>query len=179
MTNVLVICDDVWHPGEVVMRGLKGVGEGEITFDFVMDAKDILTPSMLKNYDVIMNCKTDNLTGANTAPWFEDGVTEVGVEEFEAYVKAGGGFLSVHAGNTYTENRCPKYAKFIGNCFVTHPPRCEIELQVTKEHPIAAGIENFKIRDEHYQLDHIAPDADIFSGVRIGKRRQADRRLHA
>ena len=46
MTNVLVICDDVWHPGEVIMRGLKGVGEGKITFDFVMDAKDILTPEI-------------------------------------------------------------------------------------------------------------------------------------
>lgn len=162
MTNVLVICDDVWHPGEVIMRGLKGVGEGEIAFDFVMDAKDILTPEMLKNYDVIMNCKTDNLTGANTAPWLEDGVTEVGVEELEQYVCGGGGFLSVHAGNTYGEKTCPKYAEFIGNSFVKHPPRCEVELRVVKHHPVAEGVENFKIRDEHYEIDHIAPDADIF-----------------
>lgn len=162
MIQVLVICDDMWHPGEVIMRGLKGVGEGEMVFDFVMDAKDILTPEMLKKYDVVMNCKTDNLTGANTAPWFEDGVTEVGAEEFEKYVRAGGGFLSVHAGNTYGEKVCPEYARFVGNSFVTHPPRCEVELQVVKEHPVAKGVENFKIRDEHYQIDLIAADADVF-----------------
>ena len=162
MTKVLVICDDVWHPGEVIMRGLKGVGEGEISFDFVMDAKDILTQEILKEYDVVMNCKTDQLTGANAAPWFEDGVTEVGVEELKAYVKEGGGFLSVHAGNTYGEACCPDYAEFVGNCFVTHPPRCEVEIQVVKEHPITMGVKNFKIRDEHYQIALTAPDAAIF-----------------
>ena len=33
---------------------------------------------------------------------------------------------------------------------------------MVKDHPAAEGVENFKIRDEHYEIDHIAPDADIF-----------------
>lgn len=161
MTQVLVLCDDLWHPAEVIRRGLSDLQDREFHFDFVCDAKDILTPEMLREYPVVMNCKGNAVNAANNAPWFEDGVTETGVREFAEYVKAGGGFLSVHAGNTASRETCSAYVDFVGNSFVTHPPRCEVRIEVVEKHPITEGVTDFVIRDEHYELADIAEDAEI------------------
>ncbi|MDR2020168.1 MAG: ThuA domain-containing protein [Treponema sp.] len=157
MINVLVLCDDYWHPAEVIKRGLRNFKSSPFAFDFVMDAKDILTPRMLKYYPAIINCKGNNLNSANSAPWFEDGVTETGVKDFRDYVCGGGGFLSIHAANTAKKGE--EYGEFVGNIFLGHPPRCEIDVIISGTHPIVRGVENFSIRDEHYQLDYFATDA--------------------
>lgn len=164
MVNVLLLCDDVWHPVEVIKRGLEDVQDKEFHFDIVCTAKDILTPEFISQYPVIMNCKGNSISAANREPWFEDGVTEVGIDEFADYVKAGGGFLSVHAGNTAqrTSPNNIKYIDFVGNCFVKHPPRCEVKYTVEKEHPITEGVADFALRDEHYELAELADDIDIF-----------------
>lgn len=162
MVNVLVLCDDVWHPVEVIERGLADVQDQEFHFDIVCTAKDILTPEYISKYPVIMNCKGNSISAANKEPWFEDGVTEVGVKEFAEYVKAGGGFLSVHAGNTVGLGNNQAYVDFVGNNFVTHPPRCEVKVTVEKEHPITEGVKDFIIRDEHYELGEFADDIDVF-----------------
>ena len=158
--QVLVIYDDYWHPAEVISKGLKTFSPPDITLDFVRDAKDILTVARIRKYDVIMNCKCNNITAANTHPWSDAGVTEVGPSEFAAYVRSGGGFLSVHSGNAfYRENDCPEYIDFVGNYFVKHPPRCDILVSPAGAHPITDGIQPFTIRDEHYEIFVTAPDA--------------------
>ncbi|MBR1931889.1 MAG: ThuA domain-containing protein [Lachnospiraceae bacterium] len=161
MKKILVLCDDIWHPAEVIEKGLEGLQDEIAHFDFVRDAKDILTVELLKEYPLIMNCKSDNLTSGNEAPWFEEGVTEVGPKEFEDYVRTGGGLLSVHAGNTYHEDNSPEYAQVIGNRFVTHPPRCEVHISVLQEHAVTKNVENFTIRDEHYEIELLAEDAEV------------------
>lgn len=161
MIKVLVLCDDAWHPAEVIRRGLSDLQDKEFHFDFVCDAKDILTPEMIAEYPVIMNCKGNALTAGNNAPWFEEGVTEAGPREFEEYVRSGGGFLSVHAGNTGHREDGNGYVEFVGNSFVTHPPRCEVKISVEKQHPVTEGVSDFVIRDEHYQLADLAGDAEI------------------
>lgn len=35
--KVLVICDDMWHPGEVVERGLQSLSGEGYTFDVVKE----------------------------------------------------------------------------------------------------------------------------------------------
>ncbi|MBQ8653677.1 MAG: ThuA domain-containing protein [Clostridia bacterium] len=156
--NVLVLCGDEWHPAEVVIRGLKGLEQEGFVFDFVEDAKDILTPEMLKRYDVIMNCKSDDLTNGNVRPWFDKGVTEVMPSDFEAWVREGGGFLSVHAGAAFYEDDASGYKDFLGCWFIRHPPRCTVEVRMCAEHPVMQGVEDFTIRDEHYQLGLCAQD---------------------
>jgi type 1 glutamine amidotransferase len=161
MKNILVLCDDFWHPGEVIKRGLGSIKTGAYAFDFVCDAKDILYPEMLERYGAIVNCKGNVLTGANNAAWFEDGVTEVGVRELEAYVKGGHGFLSLHAGNSAKEGSA--YGDFVGNFFVGHPPRCSINVEISGRHPVTRGVENFSIRDEHYNIKcHAAGAVELF-----------------
>jgi len=157
MIPVLVICDDYWHPAEVIERGFRGLKQNDFSFEFVTDPKDILTPEMLKSFPVIANCKANMISSSNQSPWFETGVAEVGVAEFDAYIKEGGGFLSLHSANTAKEKT--GYALLAGNIFLGHPPRCAIEVKILGPHPIVEGIQDFSIRDEHYRIECFAENA--------------------
>lgn len=158
--RVLVLYGDYWHPAEVIRRGLESFREEDICLDFMTDAKDMLTVPMLDQYDVIMNCKCNQLNEGNQHTWFDPGVTEVGPEELEAFVRSGRGFLSVHSGNAfYAENDSPEYIAFVGNYFVKHPPRCDVQVSPCGDHPITEGLAPFTIRDEHYEITVTAPDA--------------------
>jgi type 1 glutamine amidotransferase len=72
-------------------------------------------------------------------------------------VKGGHGFLSLHSGNTAKE--ASAYGDFVGNTFAGHPPRCSISVEISGAHPITRGVENFSIRDEHYNIKRHAADA--------------------
>lgn len=164
MIPVLVLCDDYWHPAEVIERGFRGLDQSDFCFEFVTDPKDILTPEMLKSYPVIVNCKSNMINSANQSPWYTDSVTEVGVAEFDAYVREGGGFLSLHSANTAKEKT--GYALLAGNVFLGHPPRCAVDVKITGPHPIVDGVGNFSIRDEHYMLDCFAENrVELFRTV--------------
>lgn len=157
--KVLLVCDDIWHPSEVIEKGLEALRDPRFTFDIVKAAKDILTPERIAAYPVILCCKGDSVNASNTAPWFEEGVTEVGPGQLEDYVRAGGGFISLHACNT-AGPQSPMSA-FIGNVFLGHPPRCAVDIKVSAAHPVTVGIRDFRIRDEHYQIQLVADDATV------------------
>lgn len=160
MTEVLLLCDDHWHPAEVIELGIVPL-EQDYRFTVVKTAKDILTPAFLSKFPLVVCCKGNAVNAANTAPWYEEGVTEVMAEEFEAYVRNGGGFLSLHSGNTWKENDA--HARFIGNHFQGHPPRCTVQVSALQNsHPISQGVEDFSIRDEHYRISLLCDDAEIF-----------------
>lgn len=165
MQRILVICDDVWHPAEVIERGIMSLAADGYRFEFVKAAKDILTPEMIGEYPLIICCKGNNVTSGNPEPWFENSVTEVMGGEFRSYVERGGAFLAVHSGNTFKGegDGAREYREFVGNRFLSHPPRCGVVLKKAGEHPIMRGVkEEFNIRDEHYQIEILAEDADIF-----------------
>lgn len=173
MKRILVICDDVWHPAEVIEKGIMSFASEDYQFEFVKAAKDILTPEMIEEYPLLICCKANNVTSGNPEPWFENTVTEVMGGEFRDYVERGGGFLSVHAGNVFMGDGdgVREYTEFVGNRFLSHPPRCEVVLKKAKDHPVMSGVEEeFRIRDEHYQIEVLAEDADIFltSGSETG-----------
>ncbi|MDD2268783.1 MAG: ThuA domain-containing protein [Eubacteriales bacterium] len=163
MEHVLVLCDDRWHPAEVIEKGLAARADGRFQFDVMKAVKDILTPERLKKYRLVICCKSNSVIAANDAPWFEYGVTEVCPEQFEEYVRAGGGFLAVHSGLAYMKERCPAYNALVGSTFIGHPPRCTVNLKVEKPaHPVMEGVGDFTIRDEHYALEMLCDDADVF-----------------
>lgn len=164
MAKILLICDDYWHPAEVIEKGVLPLLEGH-EVELVKDAKDILTPEMISQYPLIINCKGNNLTSGNPNSWLEDGVTEVSGKEFCEYVENGGVLLSTHAGNSFSDGGegVREMTTLIGNRFVNHPPRCEVILHKEKEHPIMDGIKGDVVtRDEHYQLEILQEDLDIF-----------------
>jgi type 1 glutamine amidotransferase len=158
LTNVLVLCDCPWHPAEVVQLGLAPLEGDEFHFVFVKDAKDILTPERIAQYRLIMCLKGDAITEANANPWFEEGVTEVMPKDFEDYIRAGGGFLAIHAG-TLGKKDTP-YGNLVGCTFNGHPPRCQVNVKITGKHPIVDGVGDFSIRDEHYDVTIEASDAE-------------------
>lgn len=170
MEKVLVICDDLWHPAEVIEKGLAARTDGRFSFDIVKAAKDILTPERIAKYRLIVCCKSNNVIAANTAPWFEAGVTEVGPAELEEYVRAGGGLLVIHSGLAYNEERCPEYVQLVGSAFRGHPPRCTVHLQTAMPaHPVLEGVPDFVIRDEHYAMEMTCEDAQVFLASRSEK----------
>lgn len=158
--NVLILCDDLWHPGEVVERGLAPLREDGFALDFAHSPKDILTDGFLRRYDVIVNARGNSHSAANsTAPWFEPNVTAVMPGDFRRYVEEGHGFLALHAGNT--SRRPHAMADFIGNDFIRHPPQCDVTVSPVGDHPITAGVAPFTVRDEHYMIDVFAVDAQV------------------
>lgn len=161
--KILVICGDLWHPAEVIRRGFSDLKNPEFEFDFINDAKDILTCDMLKAYDLVITCKGDSLAECNTsAPWFEDGITAVMPSDFKQYIENGGGFMVFHAGNTFNKDWRADMVEIIGNNFTGHPPQCDVSVQiVNKEHPIMNGVNEFTERDEHYCLELLVDDATL------------------
>ena len=168
MANILVICGDIWHPAEVIKAGFSYLTEYYDQMTFMEDAKDMLTAADLAQYDLVICCKGNHLTGGNRVTWFEDGVNECTPADFAAYVQNGGGFLAVHAGASFTEagmepntiGPAREYINFVGCQFVTHPPRCPVTYHVLDvPHPVTAGVKSFCERDEHYQINMAADDA--------------------
>lgn len=160
--KAILVCDDIWHPAEVIERGLKCMDPEDIEFDVVKTAKDILTPEMLRQNDVLIVAKGNAINAANSAPWFEPTVTECGPEEIRDYVREGGALLALHAGLCLGKDDAPAYTDVVGSYFLGHPLREMTNVRVTREHPITMGVSDFSERDEHYQLAVTALDADIF-----------------
>lgn len=164
--NVLVLCDDQWHPREVIEKGFAGLGSDQFEFTFMSTAKDILLPGHLKLYDVIILAKANQINAANTQPWFEEKVTETGPDEFLKYLNEGGSILAVHTGACYNlslltdrDSRFSvmdeKMRNLLGCEFINHPPRCPVRIHITDhDHAITAGISDFEERDEHYQMNY-------------------------
>ena len=158
--DVLVLCDDFWHPAEVVELGLAPLSKQGFSFTLIKNAQDILTPAFLAPFPVILCCKSNHKNAhSREIPWFTD-QAEVGVAEFTEYVRAGGGFLAVHSGNTARPGEA--YAGLVGNHFLGHPPRCNVAVKITADQPVTRGVSDFTIRDEHYEIAVTDPAAEIF-----------------
>ena len=93
--RILVIADDIWHPAEVIRMGLAAFPDKNVTFDMVCTAKDILTPELLAAYPLVMICKGDCINAANSAPWFEDGVTNVSVNCIDRHLEKRGDQVAI------------------------------------------------------------------------------------
>lgn len=165
MIELLVLVGDIWHPEEIIVEGLRFLEEEGYRLEYISDPKDYLMPEMLHDYPLIINCKGNNLSSGNGAPWYEPGVTEVMGKDFQQYVENGGSFMAVHAANIArcTDKSVDDYLEFVGSEFINHPARCEINIHKVKDHEILEGVaDSFMIRDEHYALKMIAEDADVF-----------------
>jgi type 1 glutamine amidotransferase len=81
---------------------------------------------------------------------------------FEQYIKAGGGFVGVHAA-TDTEYDWPWYGKLVGAYFKSHPKQQEATLNVVDRNFIATKHlpETWKRWDEWYNYKWIADDLHV------------------
>lgn len=163
MLQVLVLCDDCWHPAETVERSLRLLPEDRFCFDYVRAPRDILSNKMIRRYEVIVLARGNSFSAAlHDAPWFSPDWCEVMPEDFKKYIEEGHGFLALHAGNAYRKDDCPDMVALIGNEFKFHPPQCAVTVKAVKENAITRGFQGFTARDEHYVIEVGAKDAEVF-----------------
>ena len=122
----------------------------------------MLTPELLRQYDVVVIGKSNTMTHANESRWMVKGTAEVCEPELKAFIEEDGRVMFFHAANGVTKDHSPEWCELTGNSFLGHPERCEVRIRITGNHPITEGCEGFAERDEHYQLEYLTDDMNVF-----------------
>jgi len=153
--RVLLLCDDYWHPAQLLIDGVAPLAADGFQFDIITNAKDF-TPNTLSSYPVVLLAKSDEVSHEDKTPW----KTEAVQKAFVSYVEDGGGLVVAHSGITAGE-QTEALDHLIGCRFVYHPNACPVTVQPIKSHPVTEGVGMFCETDEHYRLVILASDADI------------------
>lgn len=154
--NILVLCDDKWHPAATPRNGLAQMAQGEFSFGYVEDGRD-WSARKIADADVLLLTKSNNISATNTDAWVDDEVAR----ELRDFVAGGKGLLVVHSG-TVGYNEIPVLHKLIGGGFVEHPPQCTVTIQPVSDHRLTTGLAPFAVHDEHYMMTPLADDVEVF-----------------
>lgn len=157
--RTLVLCDDAWHPADVVQRGLNALADSRFVFEFVTgDSKWPL--AMLKEFPLVIVAKANHLCAEDQTPWLA-GETQ---HAFRDFVVQGGGLFLVHAGTCYKD--LAEMRGVTGGAFLSHPDQCLVTVEPKIGHRLAAGVNSFAARDEHYLVTLDDARADVFLHTR-------------
>ena len=96
--NVLVLCDDHWHPAQTPRQGLAALAGTEFTFDWIQEARAWSMETMLK-YPVMILTKSNHVSATDQTEW----MTEPVEAAFAEYVQQGNGLLAIHSGTAEYE----------------------------------------------------------------------------
>ncbi len=135
-----------WHH-ESILEGVKAIRNLGALHDFTVfwteDASRVFNDKELKKYQVVIFLST---TG--------DALNAEQQAAFERYIKAGGGFVGIHAAAD-TEYDWPWYTKMVGHMFHIHPAVQTATIQVLN--PDFPGMDRFAKRflatEEWYEYD--------------------------
>ena len=144
--QVLVLCDDKWHPASRVRAGLEALGTEEFTFDVIEDAGE-WSAARMQHYPLVLLAKADHVSATENVPWITPEVEAA----FADFVAAGGGLLAVHSGTIMKE--LAGMRRLLGGTFTHHPPQCDVTVTPQGDHPITLKVEPFTVRDEHYFME--------------------------
>ena len=154
--NILVMCDDRWHPARTVRAGLAPLENTGLHFDWIEDAHDWSVERMAA-YPVMILSKSNNVSSTDDSKWVSAEVEQAIV----AYVRQGHGLLAIHSGTAgYQET--PALRALLGGVFDHHPEQCPVTVAPVGEHPLSAGLPAFTAKDEHYFMTMDARDAQVF-----------------
>jgi type 1 glutamine amidotransferase len=136
---------DHWAHLSSIMRELEL--EARVISDDVGD----LNSANLARFDVILNYST----GLEASTTQIDALLEA--------IRRGIGFVGLHAASA-TFKSSEQYFDMIGGRFVRHPPfgRFTVEI-LERDHPITAGLIDFEIEDERYELGDLADGIDVLA----------------
>ncbi len=154
--NVLVLCDDYWHPARTPRAGLAPLTGAGYAFDFIEHAAD-WSAARMAGYPVVLLTKSNNVSAADKTLWMTDDVQQAFVD----YVREGGGLLAVHSG-TAEYQETPALRRLLGGVFAHHPKQCPVTVEPRAGHPLVAGSAAFTVQDEHYFMDMDDPGVDLF-----------------
>jgi len=131
--RTLVLCDDAWHPAEIVRRGLLALAEPRLAFEFIAHGSR-LSPVMMKEFPLIVVAKANHLCATDQNPWLTTGTQSA----FRNFVQQGGGALFVHAGTCYKD--LPEMRGVTGGAFMRHPDPCPVKVEPKLGHPLTTGV---------------------------------------
>ncbi|QEC79913.1 ThuA domain-containing protein [Mucilaginibacter ginsenosidivorax] len=153
-TKVLVFCKTAGFHHNSIAVGVPAImklgAENGFAVDSTTNAEKFTTAN-LKQYAAVIFLST---TG--------DVLNDAQQTAFEQYIKAGGGFVGVHAA-TDTEYDWAWYGKLVGAYFKSHPKQQEAVLHVVDRDFIATKHlpEDWKRWDEWYNYKWIADDLHV------------------
>ncbi|WDF80969.1 ThuA domain-containing protein [Mucilaginibacter sp. KACC 22773] len=153
-TKVLVFCKTAGFHHNSIAVGVPAImklgAENGFTVDSTTNAEKF-TAANLKQYAAVIFLST---TG--------DVLNDAQQTAFEQYIKAGGGFVGVHAA-TDTEYDWAWYGKLVGAYFKSHPKQQEAVLHIVDHDFIATKHlpEDWKRWDEWYNYKWIADDLHV------------------
>ena len=154
--RILVLCDDRWHPAQVVREGLGALEGGEFTFDWIENAHKWSAERMAA-CPVVVLVKSNNTSASDQSPWMTDAVQAA----FADHVRKGNGLLAIHSG-TAGYDQTPVLRGLLGGVFSHHPEQCPVTVEPRAGHPLSVGSEPFTLKDEHYLMVLDDPQADVF-----------------
>jgi type 1 glutamine amidotransferase len=154
--NILVICDDTWHPALTVREGMKDLPNEGYHLDWIEDARQ-WSAEMMARYPLVILSKSNNISSSVQDAWMTAEVETA----FQSHVEHGGGLLVIHSG-TAGYRDAPVLRALIGGVFVEHPAQCLVTVEPKPSHPLTQGVEAFTLQDEHYFMALDDAQADVF-----------------
>jgi type 1 glutamine amidotransferase len=154
--RALVLCDDSWHPGSTVRRGLVALAEPGFEFDYVEDAGE-WSAEEIARYRLVVLAKSNNVSSTDPRGWVTAGIARA----FVGWVRRGNGLLVMHSG-TAGYHDIPALRGLMGGAFVEHPPQCPVTVEPREGHPLAAASVPFTLVDEHYAMELDDAPAEVF-----------------
>ncbi|AEH36191.1 ThuA domain-containing protein [Halopiger xanaduensis] len=158
MTDALLIGENTFPFHKIDEKGPELV-------DAVGDAADVTTTTDRDELAALPHSAYDLLIDYLTDSTLTDDQQE-GLLEF---VRNGGGYLGVHCAadlqstppsdpdaNEVLEKRdepIPELRSLVGGHFLDHPEQAEFGVDIVADHPVTAGVEDFSVHDEPYQVD--------------------------
>jgi type 1 glutamine amidotransferase len=158
--NILVLCDDFWHPAQIPREGLGALAGAEFTFDWIENAHD-WSPTCMAAYPVTILTKSNHVSSADQTDW----MTEPVQAAFHDYVHKGNGLIAIHSGTAEYAQK-PVLRRLLGGVFTQHPEQCPVTVVPQAGHPLSEGSADFTVKDEHYFMALDDKQADVFVTTR-------------
>ncbi len=152
--NVLVLCDDYWHPARTPRAGLAPLNGAGYAFDFIEHAAD-WSAARMAAYPVVLLTKSNNVSAADKTLWMTDDVQQAFVD----YVRRRRAARRAFGYSRVPGDACA--APSIGRRLRTIPSSARSpssRWQAT----LTAGVEAFTVQDEHYFMDMDDAGVDLF-----------------
>ncbi|WP_162341439.1 ThuA domain-containing protein [Paenibacillus paridis] len=155
--KVGVICDDYWHPGQMIKEGLGLLEEQGFQFDYKQHASE-WSPSWMQQQDVILLAKSNQISASDKTPW----LTEEVQQAFHGYVEQGNGLLVLHAGTVGYRDE-PVFYELIGGVFQHHPEAGSVTIDFTDVNLLGGkAAQGFAVHDEHYFVEVLEERVNVF-----------------
>lgn len=155
-TRALVIYDDVWHPAATVRRGLEPLCPAGFEFEFV-EGDPRRPTARMSEFSLVVLTKANMISAIDQGPW----LTTEALTSLRNHLRRGGGLVAIHAGTSRYESSA-EMKEMIGGAFGRHPDSCAVTLEPQSGHPLAEGVAQFTVVDEHYFMEMSGAPVDVF-----------------